>query len=79
MAGELSQPTCSSATTRQTWSPSPHALFCRRSAGMAAGANDTSGRLRRAGLGCPGSPVSIRRVTITVDRCTPGHRSWVAL
>jgi hypothetical protein len=34
---------------------------------------------QRVQHGSAGSPVSVRRITITVSPCTHGHRAWVAL
>jgi hypothetical protein len=47
---------------------------------IAIGAIDSSGPddfVR--GARSPGSPVRARRMTITVNPCTHGHRAWVAL
>lgn len=57
----------------------PHTAHSTRH-DIATGASDSSGpddfgRWVRS----PGSPVRIRRMTITVNPCTHGHRAWVAL
>jgi hypothetical protein len=48
--------------------------------GMATGANDSPGPTASASwFRLPVLPVNIRRITITVNPCSHGHRAWVAL